>query len=143
MKRTFLITILSTILAFSFTTYTACTKDECASVTCQNGGSCSDGDCTCPSGYTGTRCETAVNNCVVNNTGEVQFSNRSSGSTYDVLWDGSIITTLSPGVTSGFFTVSAGSHTLTFRYSNSTNNSCTPSTPNVAQCSSMVYWCTY
>jgi hypothetical protein len=79
----------------------------------------------------------------VNNTGNVQFSNRSSGSTYDVLWDGYIITTLAPGVTSDFFVVAAGAHTLVFRYSNTSNNSCTPSTPSVAQCSSMVYWCTY
>ncbi len=143
MKRTFLSALLFTLMAFTFATYTACTKDECSGVTCQNGGSCNDGICTCPSGYTGTRCENTVNNCVVNNTAKVQFSNRSSGSTYDVIWDGSIITTLAPGVTSDFFTVAAGDHTLVFRYSNTGNNSCTPSTPNLAQCSSMVYWCTY
>lgn len=38
--------------------YTSCTKDKCKDVTCQNGGTCSDGKCTCPTGYEGTNCET-------------------------------------------------------------------------------------
>lgn len=32
--------------------------NSCASVQCQNGGSCNNGLCTCPAGYTGTNCTT-------------------------------------------------------------------------------------
>ena len=32
--------------------------DPCADVVCQNGGSCVDGTCICPEGYTGPNCET-------------------------------------------------------------------------------------
>ena len=32
-------------------------QDHC---TCLNGGSCWDGVCVCPSGYTGTNCETKI-----------------------------------------------------------------------------------
>ena len=48
---------LLTIGAFSAVTYTSCSKDDCKDVTCQHGGTCSGGNCTCPSGFSGTRCE--------------------------------------------------------------------------------------
>lgn len=36
-----------------------CTKeDKCETVDCQNGGTCVDGNCGCPKGYLGSRCET-------------------------------------------------------------------------------------
>ncbi len=139
MRHTLALTMLFTLTIFSFTTYTACNKDSCADVTCQHGGTCKDGNCTCASGYTGTHCETQT--CVVNSTAKVQFSNRSANSTYSVVWDGSVITTLAAGVTSDLFTVAAGDHTLEFKYSNSNNDACSVSTPNIAQCSSTVYWC--
>jgi hypothetical protein len=44
--------------AFSLVTYTACKKDKCKDTVCQNGGSCYQGVCTCPTQYTGTYCET-------------------------------------------------------------------------------------
>jgi len=49
---------LLTFGAFGAITYTACNKDECKDVVCQNGGTCSEGNCTCPTGYEGTNCET-------------------------------------------------------------------------------------
>lgn len=139
MIRTIALAAIFTIAVFSVTTFVACTKDSCADVTCQHGGTCKSGTCSCPSGYSGSRCETQT--CAVNSTAQVQFSNRSASSTYSVVWDGSVVTTLAPGVTSEFFTVAAGDHTLAFKYSNSANLACTESTPNLAQCSSMVYWC--
>lgn len=36
-------------------------KNKCGSTTCQNGGTCSDNKCVCPTGYTGSSCETASN----------------------------------------------------------------------------------
>jgi hypothetical protein len=48
-----------TVSAFGAVLYTSCTKDECKDVVCQNGGTCSEGVCTCATGYEGTNCETA------------------------------------------------------------------------------------
>ena len=49
-----LVTVASATAIFS----TSCSKDACKDVTCQNGGTCSDGTCVCPTGYEGTSCET-------------------------------------------------------------------------------------
>ena len=44
--------------------------DDCAAVAepCKNGGTCVDGiqsySCQCPTGYTGARCENAIDRCV-------------------------------------------------------------------------------
>jgi hypothetical protein len=47
-----------TVSAFGSVFYTACNKDKCKDVVCQNGGTCSEGNCTCVTGYEGTNCET-------------------------------------------------------------------------------------
>src|SRR5476649_1593329 len=47
-----------TLSAFCAVLYTSCTKDACKDVTCQNGGTCSGGNCTCPTGWIGTNCQT-------------------------------------------------------------------------------------
>lgn len=47
--------------------------DKCKTITCQNGGGCSGGVCSCPTGYTGTYCETKIVT-----TGTIQFVNNSS-----------------------------------------------------------------
>ena len=137
-NHVFVVVFLSAFFIFNACTKT---KDACSDVNCQHGGACSAGMCICPSGYSGSLCETKILDCVTNNTAQVQFSNRSANSTYSIVWDGSIITTLSPGVTSDYFTEASGEHTLAFRYSNSAANSCTPSNPILVQCSSMVFWC--
>ena len=36
--------------------YTSC-KNKCGNTTCQNGGSCSNNVCVCPTGYSGSACE--------------------------------------------------------------------------------------
>ncbi len=46
-----------TLGAFGAVTYTSCNKDECKDVVCENGGTCSGGNCNCPVGYEGDRCE--------------------------------------------------------------------------------------
>jgi hypothetical protein len=49
---------LLTVGTFGTVVYTSCTKDACKGVTCLNGGTCSGGTCTCPTGYEGANCET-------------------------------------------------------------------------------------
>ena len=78
--------------------------------------------------------------CQQNNTASVTFENRSNSSTYDVIWDGSRIGSIGPGASISR-TVAAGQHTLVFKFSNTSNNACSQSTPNPAQCSSQTYSC--
>jgi hypothetical protein len=35
----------------------ACNSDKCKDVTCQNGGTCTDGNCKCPVAFEGSKCE--------------------------------------------------------------------------------------
>lgn len=56
--RNIALSALLTVGAFSAVTYTACNKDACKDVVCQNGGVCANGVCTCATGYEGTNCET-------------------------------------------------------------------------------------
>ncbi|HYD21017.1 MAG TPA: hypothetical protein VEB40_06035 [Flavipsychrobacter sp.] len=52
--------LAAAIAIFSFITvvYTSCTPDKCKDVVCQNGGTCGEGNCTCPTGFSGTLCAT-------------------------------------------------------------------------------------
>lgn len=149
MKKAILLSAITTLILFASVLYTSCTKsennptpDKCSGVVCQNGGSCVNGVCNCPTGYTGTYCEKRT--CEVNNTAKVRFMNKTGTSlTYEVVWDGSVLTTLSPGSTSDYYTVAAGTHTLHFKIANSGGQeACTQSSPVLSVCSSMDYWCT-
>lgn len=51
--------LLIVVLLFAFTSCSKTEKDLCSSVVCNNGGTCVNGICKCPSGYSGTNCETA------------------------------------------------------------------------------------
>ncbi|MFZ1689311.1 MAG: hypothetical protein WAU70_17950 [Flavobacteriales bacterium] len=64
----------------------------------------------------------------------VVFRNNSvTNSTYNVVWDGNVITTLSPFTSSEKFTVEPGSHTLVFKKSNTGLNACSQSTPSLSK----------
>jgi hypothetical protein len=142
MLRYIAITSFVAISLFSAILYTSCTKtetDKCASVTCQHSGTCSGGICYCTSDYTGTNCEKRW--CEVNNTAKIRFSNRSSNKTYTIVWDGVNKTSLGPGETSEYYTESADQHTLQFKYSNSSTEACTLSSPTLAQCSQQEIYC--
>lgn len=82
--------------------------------------------------------------CETNSTGEVYFVNNSNtNSTYDIIWDGVKIATVAPNQRSQVFTYSAGvTHTLVFRFTNTSNDACTPSTPNLTQCQQQWFSCT-
>lgn len=41
----------------------SCTPDPCKDVNCQNGGTCIEGECACPAGYTGDNCEILIVDC--------------------------------------------------------------------------------
>lgn len=49
------------LVAFTTVGFIACSDDNpCDAITCMNGGTCDNGTCACPAGFTGTLCETAV-----------------------------------------------------------------------------------
>jgi hypothetical protein len=50
--------ILGLVMAlFGAMTVSSCKKDPCKKVTCQNGGTCQDGNCKCNLPWEGSRCE--------------------------------------------------------------------------------------
>lgn len=49
--------ILIFLLTCLLTLTTACKKDPCEDIACQNGGTCIEGDCECPEGFGGNFCE--------------------------------------------------------------------------------------
>jgi PKD repeat protein len=57
--------VLFVALVGSVVFFSGCGKDEenkCANVSCLNGGTCNNGACQCPTGFTGSRCETPATN---------------------------------------------------------------------------------
>ncbi len=96
---------------------------------------------SCGSTSSPTSPQPSVPACEKNHTATVSFHNTSNRITMDVLWDGSKVATVAPGQTSSDRTVNAGIHTLLFTVTNSSEMGCTPSTPNVAQCSTHTYSC--
>ncbi|MCH7565529.1 MAG: hypothetical protein IH968_17085 [Gemmatimonadetes bacterium] len=82
--------------------------------------------------------------CEANNSAQISFRNNSNTNrTYNVIWDGSNLVTITPGSTSRQFTVAAGvQHTLVFRFTNTNTNACNPSTPTLSQCSTGTISCT-
>ena len=61
MKKQNLINVLASaalVVALAFGVQSCKKDDPCDGIDCQNGGSCSDGSCSCPTGYEGSLCET-------------------------------------------------------------------------------------
>ena len=54
--------VLMGIAAFSAIMYSSCskTKDACSGVTCNHGGTCASGNCTCTIGYAGIHCDSVA-----------------------------------------------------------------------------------
>jgi hypothetical protein len=85
-----------------------------------------------------------VATCQSQNTATVYFQNRTTSNlTYDVVWDGSRLTTVGPGQSSQVYTFAANvGHTLRFQYTNTSLLACNQSTPTLATCSNNSYFCT-
>jgi hypothetical protein len=63
MRTAFLLLSLALLVVLCTNNPSSPNTDPCAGVTCLNGGTCVDGVCECPAGYTGAHCETAVDPC--------------------------------------------------------------------------------
>lgn len=131
-------TLLSLVMMFTILSFTACEKtiNGCTDAAAKNynpNATENDGSCV----YTRP--------CEVNVTGEVYFKNLSvSNRTYDIIWDGSKLTTVPPNQQSAVYTFSANvKHSLIFRYTNTSDNACTPSEPILSQCMKTWYSCSY
>jgi hypothetical protein len=59
--RQTLISGFVTIAIFSCVLYAGC-KNKCGSLVCQNGSTCSDNKCICPTGYYGSTCSSSYTN---------------------------------------------------------------------------------
>jgi hypothetical protein len=55
-----LLTFLIATGLFGLVIFTACNKANCTGSVCQHGGACANGVCSCPTGYSGTFCQTAA-----------------------------------------------------------------------------------
>ena len=75
------LTLVLTVSAFCAVLYTSCSKDACKGVTCQNGGTCSGGNCTCAPGYEGTSCEALSQSKFTGKTWTASDKEVTSGST--------------------------------------------------------------
>ena len=116
---------------------------------CQNGGVVNQNcGCNCPSGYTGSNCETKIQppipDCERYGTAKMSFRNNSShGYNYDVLLDGSYFISVPYRTVSNAYTIAAGNHTVVFKIAGTNTNSCSPAYPNLAVCSSHEISCSY
>ncbi len=73
------LTAILAVSAFGAVLYTSCNKDACKGVTCQHGGTCSGGTCTCPTGTT------VADNCTT--IYETSYANTYVGTGTDNLGD--------------------------------------------------------
>ena len=54
------VTVCAVLIVFTGVLAVSCSKDACKTVVCLNKGNCSGGACSCPTGWTGTSCQTSV-----------------------------------------------------------------------------------
>ena len=88
-------------------------------------------------------CSLGGEECDCDGTAEITFRNRSSHSTYDVIWDGSNIGSLgAPGTGNSTLTktVKEGDHTLHFMFSNG-SPACSESSPVIIKCENHEFSC--
>jgi len=61
--------------------YVSCNKDKCKGVSCQNGGVCKSGSCSCPTGYGGANCNSAWRNKFLGNWTQAAASGSATSAT--------------------------------------------------------------
>lgn len=81
--------------------------------------------------------------CQANNTATVTFSNTSTSTVQEVVWDGIRVATLQPGQSTDRMNAAANvAHSMIFRDTlNRANRGCTLATPILAQCSDRTFTC--
>ena len=91
-KNLFNLFAAASVVAISFA---GCVKDPCKDIVCQNGGTCAEGICACPSGYEGDLCA-AESRTKFLKTGNVdatyavvELGTRSGSKSYSVVVKGS------------------------------------------------------
>lgn len=85
-----------------------------------------------------------VQPCEANNTANVAFTNTGLGNGPSLYaeWDGADLTgPIADGATTSTYTVSAGSHTLTFRDASTNAAVCSQGTQTVGQCTYTQFYC--
>jgi hypothetical protein len=106
--KNILVASILTMSAFTATIMTSCNPDACKDVICSNGGTCTDGSCTCPSGYEGPSCETLSKTKMIANynvTASCQTSyvagitSSSAGDTKVIISNIANLNTVNPGAT--------------------------------------------
>ena len=55
--KSLLVTICTFFAISGMVVFSSCEKDPCTELTCQNGGNCADGYCSCPTGFEGAECD--------------------------------------------------------------------------------------
>ncbi len=58
--RNVVITVIIALSAVLAVAYSSCNKNKCHNVTCLNRGVCLGGECECPRGFEGNRCQTLM-----------------------------------------------------------------------------------
>ena len=90
-----ILSILMTLGAFSLIIYSSCKKDACKGVVCKNKGTCSGGNCSCPTGFSGNRCE--LSTIVFKNNTYTPVSITVNGAAYTIAKDSSLLVTDTAG----------------------------------------------
>jgi hypothetical protein len=62
-KLQFITAIVFTVICSGFI-FTSCNKPSCGGMVCENGGTCTGGTCSCPTGYSGNLCQTKANTAI-------------------------------------------------------------------------------
>ncbi len=96
------------------------TDDPCSGITCQNGGTCNNGSCSCATGYEGSRCETEIRAKYLSSVYTVPGACFSASDLGAIATSGLgvtyILVTIKNGCTAGdlTFTAKVNGNTLTF-----------------------------
>jgi hypothetical protein len=81
------------------------------------------------------------NSCSSKNTATICFQNKSkTNTTFDVVMDGALYCTLTPGQKSESYTVSATTHIIEFRVSGTNTAACSIAYPTLVKCTNSCPW---